>query len=415
MGSKSFCVSPWYEVRIDVDGSVRYCHSSHQRFTKPANFIQWFNNDHKLAQHRTQMLSDKVLPSCELCQHQEQVGLPSARQKRNLQAAIHDDWFAPSFEQSPIQSRLNSVKLIKPAFLHVSLGNVCNLACRMCNAFNSSKVSDQRKRLNMIPATTPTLLDWTTDDVLWQSFLDLVQHNKQLLSVHFMGGEPLIHQRFYEFVDWCIDHGHTNFDLNFVTNCTVYDQSLVDKLKKFNSVQIEVSVENFSNSNDYIRIGSNHQLVQHNIEQYLVNRSDQLKIILRPVPQALSIGNYHTLIDFAIKHQLIIDNNNLSHPEFLRIVVLPAAYKNILAQNIKQQYAKWLTPIDTVINLRDQTKFNSVLAQHLEHLLVLLNEPEPVNIHSMRQQFVEFNSKLDRDQTFISVYPNLKEFFYEHS
>jgi len=415
MDSKNFCASPWYEVRIDVDGSVRYCHSSHQRFTKPTNFIQWFNNDSKLGQHRAQILTGDVLPSCELCQHQEQFGLPSARQKRNLQAAIHDQWFEDSFKQSPIQSRLNSVNVIKPAFLHVSLGNVCNLACRMCNAFNSSKVSDQRKRLNMIPTDTPTLLDWTTDDELWKSFLNLVEDNKQLLSIHFMGGEPLIHHRFYEFVDWCISNDYTNFDLNFVTNCTGYDQSLVDKLKKFNSVQIEVSVENFSTSNNYIRIGSDHQHVQSNIEQYLNNQSEQLKIILRPVPQALSIGDYHTLIDFAIKHQLIIDNNNLSHPEFLRVVVLPTAYKNILTEKLKQRYAKWLVPNDTIINLRDQTKFNSVLTQHLEHLLALLNELEPADIHSLRQQFVQFNNKLDRDQTFISVYPDLEEFFHEHS
>ncbi len=415
MDSKNFCASPWYEVRIDVDGKVRYCHASHHRFNKPTNFIQWFNQDIELTEHRNQIVDGADLPSCELCRHQEQLGLPSSRQKRNLQAAIHDSWFDESVAQSPIQTRLGSTGTIKPAFLHVSLSNVCNLACRMCNAFNSSKIADQRKKLNMIPVDTVTLLDWTTDDSLWQSFLELVQDNSQLLSVHFMGGEPLVHRRFFEFVDWCIDNQYTDFDLNFVTNCTVYNQDLVDKLLKFRSVQIEVSVENFADSNDYIRIGSNYNQVKINIEKYLGLRSKNVSVVLRPVPQALSIGDYHTLIDFAIQHQIIIDNNNLTHPNFLRVVVLPKTYRNELATKFKQRYAEWVTSDYQFINLRDQAKFADNLKQHINYLLMLLDEQEPANILELRQQFVKFNQTLDQQDLFLQVYPELANFYHEHS
>jgi len=416
-------MSPWYELRIDANGTLTYCHASADKEITNDGFLKWFNSGKSISIARNQIQEGTPVSGCQKCYVTENKKLLSHRHRRNLQAAIYQGkYFQESLKQSPALNRmLGNVKNIKPAFMHVSLSNLCNLSCRMCNPQFSSNLTTVMKKINLISNDTPTLLDWTKDSSKWKEFCNLVLDNTELICLHFMGGEPLYNKKFYEFIDLCIDNNRTNFNLTFVTNGTFFNTSLIEKLKKFKSVAIEISVENFHITNDYIRMGSNYKNVQKNIKFLLRRCGPTIDVVLRTVPQALSIMHYYTLIDFALENNISIDFNLLSSHPFLKIFVLPDNIKQIIIDDLQSKYGYLLnykiSNIERLINIRSTSKLKEQMTSHIESLLELLNEPVGDNINELRQQFIKFNSKFDQESNFkfLELYPELQNFYHEYN
>lgn len=410
------CVSPWYELRIDANGDMRCCHSIRQSETEKSNlsFLDWFNHGNQPTTIRNNIIKGEESSACSACYYNEKNNLISHRLQRNMQAAIYNGkYFKQSLEQSPAFKRMNTNKTVYPAFMHVTLSNLCNMKCRMCFPMYSSQLSDIYKKIGWMSNTEPTLNDWTTDETKWNDFLKLVEHNTQLISLHFMGGEPLYHKRFFEFVDWCIENKKTDFHLTFVTNGTVYKEDLIDKLKKFKSVQIEISIENLHETNNYIRMGFDYKDIRENISKFI---DKKLRIILRTVPQALSIENYDTILDFALEHNLGFDSNILDNPKYLKCVVLPKELKFEIANKIRSKYTHILTSNS---NFNEVAHYRSPegIKKHIESLLVLLEETEPDNIEELRYKFIEHNKQLDTvcNLKFTGIYPKLFDFYEKYS
>lgn len=410
------CISPWYELRIDANGNMRCCHSIRQNETEKSDlsFLDWFNHGNQPTVIRNNIVNGKESSACSACYYNEKNKLISHRILRNIQAAIYNgEYFKDSLEQSPAFKRMNRNTVVYPAFMHVTLSNLCNMKCRMCFPMYSSQLTDAYKKIGWIKATEPTLNDWTVNDTKWNDFLQLIEHNNQLVSLHFMGGEPLYHKRFYEFVNWCIDNNKTDFHLTFVTNGSVYKEDLFNKLLKFKSVQIEISIENMHDTNNYIRMGFDFREIQKNILKFA---SKEIPIILRTVPQALSIEHYETILDFALEHNLGFDSNILDNPKYLKCYVLPKELKIEIANKLRSKYMHILTATS---ELNEVVHYRSPIGikKHIESLLVVLEETEPNDIDDLRHKFVEHNKQLDNvcDLKFKDMYPKLFDFYEKYS
>lgn len=415
------CVSPWYELRINPDGGYTYCHAATSFEQSALLPSQWFTQGNLTCQTKQNISDGLTTAGCTECYANEQQGLVSFRQRRNQQAAIYSGQFQrQSIESSPAWARINGqVSNYKPAFLHVCLSNLCNLSCRMCQPKWSSQLTSTLKRAGIIDQSVQILQDWTNDSAKWQDFIRLVIDNPYLISLHFMGGEPMLHKKFYELIECCIENKTTDFHLTFVTNGTCINDSIIEKLLKFKSATIEISIENFHHSNDYIRVNSNWQQVQHNIDLLSKHRSPTFDVVLRTVPQALSIMHYYTLIDYAISNQISIDSNVMARPEYLKIVVLSSAIKKAISVDLQQRYRDLLkVSKDSTTNkkinlLRNTSQIQQQISVHIQSVLTLLNESEPENIAQLRKEFLEYNQKIDNvaNQTFDQVYPELTQFF----
>ena len=410
------CISPWYELRIDANGNMRGCHAINQAYSEKSDlsFVEWFNNGNEITNVRNSIINGNEYPSCKSCYDNEKNNLISFRQRRNIQAAIYNgEYFNESLKQSPAYKRMTGNKKMYPAFMHVTLSNLCNLKCRMCFPAYSSQLTDAYKKLNWIDKDEPTLVDWTTNDDKWNEFLELIKNNDKLMSLHFMGGEPLYHKRFYEFIDWSIDNNKTDYHLTFVTNGTIYKEELVEKLKQFKSVQIEISIENMHKSNDYIRMGSDFKTTQENILKFT---STSIPVIIRTVPQALSISNYDTIIDFVLENKLVFDSNVIYNPAHLKCFILPKHIKNEIVGKIRSKYIHILSA-DNKGNDVAMIRSISGIKRHIESLLVSLEEDEPDNIEELRQKFVRHNMELDKvsEFKFTDIYPELFEFYAKYS
>lgn len=416
------CISPWYELRINASGSLSYCQQSAIKSElTDLSFVQWFNQGNYISQARSSIKNGKSFAGCEACYQTESKGIVSARNRSNIKGAIYDgQYFKESLHQSQTWPRLiNNHLNSKPSFLHVTLSNLCNLSCRMCDPMYSSQLTTTMKRLNLVEESRPTLIEWANDPTQWQNFCDLVFDNSDLMCVHFMGGEPLAHKKFYEFIDLCIEKNQTDFHLTFVTNGTFYNSELTDKLKLFKSVQVEISIENLHPTNDYIRVGSNFTKVKENILKFSQNQTDKLQVVLRTVPQALSIIYYDTLIDFALEHQLNIDSNDLLTRQFLKVFVLPKDIKQQLIDKFQSLYSVTnsnLSVAERSLLMRNKSEVVAQLHQHVLNIIKLLNESEPTNISELRKQFIQYNQKFDSGpDKFLSLYPELEQFYHEYN
>jgi len=417
------CIAPWYELRIESNGNLSYCHaSSIDQEASKLSLIDWFNYGPQPTQVRSNIQQGVPSSGCQRCYQTESKSIISARQRRNQQGAIYNNkYFYNSLEQSPAWPRISGqTSTFKPAFLHISLSNLCNLSCKMCEPALSSQLANTMKKIKLIDASTPTLVDWTDDPERWDQFCNLVIDNPELICLHFMGGEPLIHKKFHKFIDLCIEKQCTNFHLTFVTNGTFYNPDLLKKLSYFKSATIEISLENLHSSNDYIRQGSSYKYIKQNILEFVKHRNQKINVVLRSVPQALSVMHYETLIDFAIKNQLQIDSNDLENKPNLKAFVLPEHIKKSLIDKFRQKYLdrqdEALTTSDRVLLLRNQSAVVEQIQDHVRNVIKILAEPEPSNIEDLRRDFIKYCQYFDKDSShFLSVYPELEKFYYEYN
>ena len=263
---------------------------------------EWFNSE-PVVHFRQGVLGDRPVSACSRCYHEEALGGNSRRIKSNQKSVIFRQDFANSFNQSPGRQHFvkSGITSTQPIDLHVDLGNYCNLACKMCNARASSTIASQQVKWGIESSKQYLGTDWTRDDQVWNSFLQQLLDIPALNNIHFMGGETLLTRRFEDFVDHMIEHDRLDLCFSFVTNGTVFRPELMNKLKKFRRVGIEVSIETMDSHNAYQRQGTDTDLVLVNLQRYqdLCNGSS-ITLTVRPAVSALTIGSFPGLLQHCL-------------------------------------------------------------------------------------------------------------------
>jgi MoaA/NifB/PqqE/SkfB family radical SAM enzyme len=396
---KTFCISPWTDVRINSDGRMNFCHYANKDMIPINENIenvtvdQYFNGAGSVSQARQDLCDGAELERCSHCYQDESVTDIGFRQRRNQQAAIFPNAdFDQSLKESTIYKEISKPKQ-HPRFYHVSFSNVCNMACVMCDASNSTMLATDWAKAGII-SSVPVRQDWTNGPA-WAGFLTHLLNNPEIMCLHVMGGEPMYHKKFKELIHFLVDNNHTNFHFTVVTNGSIYDAELVEMLTKFKSVQIEISIESFDSSNDYIRWPSDTNNIRQNILKYLQHRTDTIDIVLRTVPQLLSLMHYDNVLSFALDNDVVIDSNILYRPDYFQPALLPVDIKNIIRQRI-QPYAELDTEQDAVknINIRNRGRLKQAIAANANLVLGLLNRSVD-NIPEKRQALVDYLQRMD--------------------
>jgi len=420
--AKIFCNTPWYEAHIYWDGSLGICCQESRKLSithniKTTSLVDWFNSA-PVIEFRKSLLSNTPTDICSSCYHEERAGGTSRRHRSNQKSAIFTKIaFENSFDQSPSRRHFtdNGYTDTLPIDLHIDLGNYCNLACKTCYSSASSTIAVQNVRWGVEEDRQYLGTDWTKDFVVWNRFLNELLTIPKLKNIHLMGGETLLTSRFEELVDFMIQHNRFDVCFSFVTNGTVYNQTLIDKLKSFTRIGIEVSIETVTKHNDYIRQGCDIDTILSNIKKYQDNcTNSNISLTIRPAISALSIGYYHTLLNYCLENQLLIKSLLVTRPNYLNVNVLPKdirlAYKN--------NYLKILSTLTTVkidsdYNESDPNNYEkSVKAQVIQAINLLDQNSNSDQLKNM----VEHCKKWDQVYKLnaLDLYPELKEIFTQY-
>ena len=411
----TFCIGPFSEVRINPDGSMDFCHAADTSMIPTTDNIQNLTVDQYFSgtgssahQARQSFKQGESLARCHRCYKNEALGLISFRQRRNLQAAIfqHADFIPSSQEAWP---RISSWR--KPRFYHVSLGNLCNLACMMCHPRWSSLLTTVQKKAGLLPGSTAVLRDWTQDSQTWENFVQHLLNNPEIVCLHFMGGEPMFHKKFAELLDVLVSHNHRDFEVSVVTNGSIYSQAIVDRLLQFRTATIEISIESLDRSNDYIRYPGNYLDTQTNIESYLSLRSDRFSVVLRSVPQLLSAIHYDRLLHFALHNNVMIDSNVLHDPDYLRLNMLPDQIRHSVIDRLSQ-FVKHDDRGVHDFNLRNTYDLDRAISLHAQSVIDQINQPCH-DVAGKIQNLISYCTSMDRARNIrVEDYiPDLADFF----
>jgi len=384
-----FCNIPWKEVHINADGTYHTCGAQTNKISgtleaeiynvHTMTIPEWINSQHQITA-RNKKLQGQSEALCAMCYHEESLGSSSKRVKENLKSRISVDRFDADYQSSPDyplfkfstenQGRTDN---LSPESYHISLGNECNLACRMCGPTASSRIAVEL--IQQKAYSGPARMNWTENENSWNHVVDYICRTDNLRFVHLIGGEPLMNPRFENLIDRLLAANKTNIYLGFTTNGTIFNEALMHKLNAFRHVDVGVSIECWGRLNDYVRRGSGTQTVLDNIDLYLKHRKQaHVYVTLRAVPSALTVHTLDELYRWCITRRLDVMTNILVEPEYQQIRHLPLDIK----ARLLKQYQAWTpmeNPFQGTSNPRDPNRFREHIDQEIMAIVAALEQP----------------------------------------
>lgn len=240
--NKSFCILPFISL------------FPHKEITKHCCWMDpWdtdytdFYTDPNTKLMRDQMINGERISNCHNCYNFEDLGFPSPRETYTI------DW-TNRLNLKSLDDAVQNTKLIR---YDVSIGNYCNLQCRMCNPRSSTLVDNEYFELKMSDTKIGELPASGFDQI----DLDAVQ------QVLVAGGEPSINKDFYNFLKRCIKEGKTDFEIFISSNVVSLPKEFIALISQFKNIKISISVDGFDQVNHYIRWPSNWQKITENIQR----------------------------------------------------------------------------------------------------------------------------------------------------
>lgn len=262
--SPTFCILPWIHVNGSVGGGYRPCCNSESYFDfkDDNNSIKQAFESSSMDEIRSYMQQGKEHPACEVCYARE----------RNKGLSFRHTYTVDKFKEFVDPNADERIK-----YLDLRFDNTCNLSCRMCDPSSSNQL------INAI--------DWyrTNNDPLpehWKSFTNYKQKDTTIISkqrkeyviellkdievLKVTGGEPFISKDFLEVLDNAIENGYAkNIRLLITTNGTKFVRAVLERLKHFKGVDLNVSVDGTTNTYNYIRYPFTWDKWQERFEEFL--------------------------------------------------------------------------------------------------------------------------------------------------
>ena len=257
----TFCSLPWVHACVRTDNNMRPCcryqdsgdlsfDDVEQQGTDAFNSPYW-------TKLRQDMLAGRSRPECVKC-YTEEANTDSIKPSMRL--------FLNHRYKSAVTLETATDQFHSLRYIEMSLDNICNLQCRMCDSRFSSRLINRDKYLGRRNISKKLEPNWTKFNSC-----DL----KQLEYVKILGGEPFITPNFEPFIDWLIERVDlSQVTMEVATNGTGKPSpSLTHKLKQFKEINFNVSLDSVHPVNDYQRQGSNYKHIL-DMYNYLVNTFD---------------------------------------------------------------------------------------------------------------------------------------------
>jgi MoaA/NifB/PqqE/SkfB family radical SAM enzyme len=161
----TFCVLAWNHLQIAPNGTVKMCCIAGEDLQEKGRPMSLYTDSYEeiwnsgyMRDARRGMADGEMISPCMRCYREEDsVG----QSRRTIQNAT---WLAKTGrtrEDFIQQARDNSWMVRdRPSFLQLNLGNLCNLACRMCSSQYSSRIEADSVHNKWMPASYPDVAHW---------------------------------------------------------------------------------------------------------------------------------------------------------------------------------------------------------------------------------------------------------------
>jgi len=416
--SETFCMHPFTGLATREDGAIKVCCRSHPIGNIQDNTLEDIWNSETICRIRKQILNNERPPECQPCFSLEDQGVESLRQRHisgvipeariklypNALDNLNDDYTMP-FEIPTMEVKIN---------------NLCNLKCRMCNPTDSTSWTDWNeveefyvkednflvdsiKKLELIKH--PYLDKFQDNPNWWTSFEKILPYFRR---VEFAGGEPLMDPQHYRILDMLAPYGD-NIQIKYATNLSMLGKGMrtvQEYWPKFKGVAVNVSIDGYQESYEYVRGNANWYTLIKNIKtiQQISNIDRIVGAVAVQISNVLILDKMITY--FLSELGIVFYTNMVRYPTVLSAQVLPVDLKDLAINRLQEvklrvpdfKYVKENPILEEITMIQIDGVINFLRSSDQSHLW---------------QDCIEYNRRLDKSRNslkFEEVTPEFKMF-----
>ena len=276
---KTICMLPWVSIETSPIGTARPCclavdeitRADGGKYSLKENTLEEIYHSDYMQDLRKDFLAGNKPKTCRRCWEEEAAG----RQSKRVNSRIRLKEYYDSIDWA----NTNPNQLW---FIDLKLGNICNLKCRICGSWSSSKwvneeidyVSELKDRKNHLAYTFLQQGAWPRESPdFWTNLKTLLPNIKYF---EFTGGEPFLIEQHFELLRYAVETGDSqHIEIHYNTNGTVFPEQ-ADLWSNFKHVEIAFSIDNIGDRFEYERYGAKWSEVQDNIEKFVSMRSNKI-------------------------------------------------------------------------------------------------------------------------------------------
>mgnify|MGYP003953457031 CR=1 len=358
------CILPWMSLETSPIGTARPCCLAEEEITdangepmsvQEHDLMDIYNGNY-MQNLRQQFRAGKQPETCKKCWVEEAAGRTSKRMNTIAK-------FKEKTKTIPVHS--DTVEKIE--FLDLKLGNICNLKCRICGSWSSSKwaseeldylKADGASREQVKKHTAYSMLKkgaWPRQsEAFWES-LDAILGDVEYFE--FTGGEPLMIQEHHDLLKRAVEKGYAhNIGIHYNTNGTKSPEEFADTWKNFKRVEIALSIDNVGERFEYERYLAKWEEANENTRKFEQLKKDNSNIDLQLcfTVNMLNVLYLDELLEWA--EQYDFDNyhwNMLHGPEEMSIACLSDSAKDKIITILTNKFhnSKHWSNVENIINM----------------------------------------------------------------
>lgn len=434
--TNTFCPIPWIFQAARANGDVRVCcqanvtknkgvirKSDGTAYNAGKDDLNESRNAELMKVMRLNMLNGIWSEECGRCRQEEENGLVS---RRSYELEQWDYRIEKAREDTGSDGSID-IEKTPVRYYDLRFGNFCNLKCRMCGPTDSDswysdwiKLTGTNKyndtsgivTINEVDGKLVTgEYDWPNYEPFWQA---LENNATNIEHVYFAGGEPMLIERHYDFLERCVDQDVSkNIIIEYNTNMSTIPSRVVNLWKKFKQVRIGASVDGMEKILEYQRHPAKWEKILKNLR--LVD--DLPDNIISWLAFTVTAYNVNHMIDF-MKWKLVdsgfkkINSSNrrpiityhvAHHPRHLNIRVLPKSYKKEITDDFNN-FVEWTNEQNFNFYIKKQAR------EIANGVISYMNSEDYHEEHW--EEFKIYTEKLDliRGESLIDVEPKFGRF-----
>lgn len=269
---KKICMLPWVSIETSPIGTARPCCLAKDEipgYNLRENTLEEIYHSDYMRDLRQEFLDGKKPATCQRCWDEEAAGRTSKRMNSRVRLKEYYD-----------QIDWNNLNPDQLWFIDLKLGNICNLKCRICGSWSSSKWA--KEEIDYVPGINRKehlaykfLTDgaWPRENPqFWDNLKTLLPNIKYL---EFTGGEPFLIEQHFDLLRYAVEHDYAkNIEIHYNTNGTVFPDSY-ELWNHFRHVEVAFSIDNTDLRFEYERYGAKWVEVQDNLQRFNSMRNNK--------------------------------------------------------------------------------------------------------------------------------------------
>jgi MoaA/NifB/PqqE/SkfB family radical SAM enzyme len=353
---------PWISIENSPMGTVRPCCLAKDEVTddhgnkyslETTDLVTVYKSQY-MQNLRRKFRNGQKPKTCQSCWDEEAAGRKSKRLNSEIRLTHlleKVDWFNDTPDQL--------------WFLDLKLGNICNLKCRICGSWSSSKWAEEE--MNYLPPNEDKkkhiAYTWLKQGAwprraegFWDNLKTLLPNIRYF---EFTGGEPWLIQEHWDLLQYASEKGYSkNIDIHYNTNATQPLGKHTMVWNNFGRVDIAFSVDNVGKRFEYERYGADWNQANKIIDDVHFAKHVDTPNITTQLCFTVNIQNVYyldELLSWADSKEFDDVYFNMLHgPEPMSIKYLTPQAKELVLEKLKKTFwssSRYQSDINSLINI----------------------------------------------------------------